>query len=249
MDMGSSSMSMDQASMSMSMPMPMPSTTTTGAAVSATGTGMVMDHSGMDHSSMSMGGAKACKISMTWNWYTIDSCFLTKSWHINTSAQFAGTCIGVVLMVILLEALRRLSKEYDALILRNHISKAQQSQSNTSIVTNAGTEPETTNNNDSPNGEQKTSPSEFLRRLSTPYATAVSFRPSLFQQGIRAFLHLLQFALAYFIMLLAMYYNGYIIISILIGAYIGAFIFSWQSIGIAGTGNGTNANEVSYCCG
>lgn len=151
-------------------------------------------------------------------------------------------------MVVLLEALRRLSKEYDALILRNHISKIQQSQSSTSDVTNDATETEPTTNNSS-NKEKKGSTSALLRRLSTPYATAVSFRPSLLQQGIRAFLHMLQFALAYFIMLMAMYYNGYIIISIIIGAYIGAFIFSWQSIGIAGTGNGNNANEVTYCCG
>lgn len=49
--------------------------TAIGAAPSTTSTGMVMDHS-----SMSMGGAKACKISMTWNWNTIDSCkFQTKS--------------------------------------------------------------------------------------------------------------------------------------------------------------------------
>ncbi|TID13112.1 ctr copper transporter family protein [Venturia nashicola] len=212
----------------MSMSKPMSSVTTTSTAASATSTGMVMDHSGMDHSSMSMGGAKACKISMTWNWFTIDSC--------------------VVLMVILLEALRRSSKEYDALILREHMSKSQQSQSNTSVVTNDGTETEPTNNNSS-DREKKGSTAALLRRFSQPNATAASFRPNLLQQGIRAFLHMLQFALAYFIMLMAMYYNGYIIISIFIGAYIGAFIFSWQSIGIVRTDNGIDANETTYCCG
>jgi len=30
---------------------------------------------------------------------------------------------------------------------------------------------------------------------------------------------------------LAMYYNGYIIICIFIGAYIGAFIFQWETLG------------------
>lgn len=151
-------------------------------------------------------------------------------------------------MVILLEAFRRLSKEYDALILRNHISKTQQTQSSTSVVTNAGTETEPTTNTSS-NKEKKNPSSAFLRRLSTPYATAVSFRPSLLQQCIRALLHMLQFALAYLVMLMAMYYNGYIIISIIIGAFIGAFVFSWESIGIAGIGNGNNANDVTYCCG
>ncbi|KAI4120842.1 MAG: hypothetical protein LQ341_007493, partial [Variospora aurantia] len=54
--------------------------------------------------------------------------------------------------------------------------------------------------------------------------------PTVFQQVIRALIHMLQFAVAYFIMLLAMYYNGYIIISIIIGAFLGAFIFSWEGI-------------------
>ncbi|KAL8718824.1 MAG: hypothetical protein Q9225_004087 [Loekoesia sp. 1 TL-2023] len=57
--------------------------------------------------------------------------------------------------------------------------------------------------------------------------------PTFFQQALRALIHMLQFAVAYFIMLLAMYYNGYIIICIFIGAYLGAFIFSWEGIHIS----------------
>jgi copper transporter 1 len=59
---------------------------------------------------------------------------------------------------------------------------------------------------------------------------AGKFRPNLFQQAIRALLHMMQFAVAYFIMLLAMYYNGYIIISIIIGAFLGSFVLSWEPI-------------------
>lgn len=59
------------------------------------------------------------------------------------------------------------------------------------------------------------------------------FRPNLFQQMIRATLHMVAFAVAYFVMLLAMYYNGYIIICIIIGAWLGAFVFSWETVDIA----------------
>ncbi len=31
---------------------------------------------------------------------------------------------------------------------------------------------------------------------------------------------------------MAMYFNGYIIISILIGAWLGAFVFSWHSVSL-----------------
>ncbi|QDS69271.1 hypothetical protein FKW77_002244 [Venturia effusa] len=237
----------------MSMSMPVSSATGSSTAASATSTATVMDHSGMD---MGASGAKPCKISMTWNWYTIDSLlltgFLAKSWHINTSAQFAGTCIGVILMVVLLEALRRLSKEYDALILREHMSKKQLPQPGTSVVTHNEDAARTATNNTEQSASvgKKASNFAILRRLSAPFAaTATSFRPSLIQQCIRAFVHMLQFGLAYFVMLMAMYYNGYVIICIIIGAFIGYFIFSWQSIQIAGMGNGNNANEVTYCCG
>jgi copper transporter 1 len=41
---------------------------------------------------------------------------------------------------------------------------------------------------------------------------------------------MLQFGVAYFIMLLAMYYNGYIIICILVSAFLEAIIFNWDAI-------------------
>ncbi|KAF3359018.1 hypothetical protein VdG1_02580 [Verticillium dahliae VDG1] len=114
-------------------------------------------HDEMDMSAM-MGG---CKISMLWNWQTIDSCFISESWHVTSTGMFAGSCIGV---------------------------------------------------------------------------------------AVRALLHLLQFAVAYFVMLLAMYYNGYIIICIFIGAYLGSFIFHWEKIG--GSTGPTSAGESStVCCG
>ena len=110
-------------------------------------------------------------------------------------------------------------------------------------------------------------------------------RPTLLQQMIRATIHMLQFAVAYFIMLLAMYYNGklalffsascllvqyaatgspvlptirsrplltlialtgYIIICIFIGAWIGAFAFSWDQLGAK---TQADASEVTGCCG
>ena len=51
------------------------------------------------------------------------------------------------------------------------------------------------------------------------------------QQAIRSILYTFQFTIAYVIMLLAMYYNGYIIICIIIGAFLGSFISSWDQIG------------------
>ncbi len=132
--------------------------------------------------------------------------------------MFAGSCIGVILLVMSLEFLRRASKEYDRYIVKQAQLKQQQQHSAEHV-------PESHSDNE----PVKT------RALATTALTSSNvrgFRPDVFQQIIRALLHMVQFAVAYFIMLLAMYYNGYIIICIIIGAFLGAFVFSWEPISL-----------------
>lgn len=151
---------------------------------------------------------------MLWNWDTIDACFLDSSWQITSKGMFAGSCIGVICLVICLEFLRRVGREYDAYLVRRHnIHQQIRGGSNSS----------------SPGPKQATSSATGL--LSTGNRSDGLVRPTLFDQLIRALLHMVQFAVAYFIMLLAMYYNGYFIICIFIGAFLGSFIFAWEPLG------------------
>ncbi|KAJ9642587.1 hypothetical protein H2199_004968 [Coniosporium tulheliwenetii] len=198
------------ASMSMSMSGMAPSSTTATAAATTSAAG----HS-MGGMSMS-GGAPKCKISMLWNWYTIDACFISRTWHITSNGMFAVSCIGVAFLVVALEFLRRLGKEYDAAMLQ---SKTPGSPDN------CAREP-----------------------------TYVVFRPTPLQQLIRSLIHMVQFGVAYIIMLLAMYYNGYIIISIFLGAFLGKFLCDWgaQKVALGQVANGNDANgasEATVCCG
>ncbi|KAL1656136.1 Copper Transporter integral membrane protein that functions in high affinity copper transport [Didymella pomorum] len=185
---------------------------------------------GMSHggSGMSMGGS--CKISMLWNWYTVDSCFIARSWRITSKGMFAGSCIGVVLLVILLEFLRRAGKEYDRYIIQQCLASHTPAASTATVASSASSD-----NSKTP--------------VTTTAPTAQTFRPSVLQQAIRALLHMLQFAVAYFVMLLAMYYNGYIIICIFIGAYLGYFIFGWESFNVGKGGKDRMQENVTVCCG
>lgn len=132
--------------------------------------------------------------------------------------MFAGSCIGVILLVMSLEFLRRAGKEYDRYILR----QAEQQHQPASVQANA-------NHGSNVAHKDLTSSSIIAAQpLLTPRFR--QFRPSILQQTVRAVLHMVQFGVAYFIMLLAMYYNGYFIISIMVGAFIGSFIFSWETI-------------------
>ncbi|KAL1873504.1 copper transporter complex subunit Ctr4 [Diaporthe australafricana] len=74
------------------------------------------------------------------------------------------------------------------------------------------------------------------------------FRPNVWQQMIRALLHAAQFTVAYIIMMLAMNYNGYILISIIVGAYFGAFVFSWETLWEGPRANTSAAEEPTVCC-
>ncbi|KAK4499173.1 hypothetical protein PRZ48_009686 [Zasmidium cellare] len=179
---------------------------------------------------MGMGGGDTCKISMLWNWYTIDSCFLAESWHVRSSGAFAGSCIGVILLVMVLEALRRASREYEAFLIRKRLTSSP-SLSQVRTASDSG------ESNDK-------SVTALTQPAPCPAAVKRQFRPTLFEQLVRALLHMLQFAVAYFIMLLAMYFNGYIIISIFIGAFLGAFVFSWHNIALPG-----EEREITFCCG
>jgi len=63
---------------------------------------------------------------------------------------------------------------------------------------------------------------------------------------IRASLHLFQFIVAYFIMLLAMSFNGYILFSIFIGVFLGFVMFEWEWIDCPGT---KEDDGETGCCG
>ncbi|KAG5931990.1 hypothetical protein E4U59_007786 [Claviceps monticola] len=189
------------------------------------------DHGG------SQGGS--CKISMLWNWYTIDACFLSSSWHITNQGMFAATCIGVILLVMLVELTRRLGREYDAFLLRQFQREASRRYL------------------DDVDPSGSTSSSSLVRSQSV--AVVATFRASLLQQLARSVLHAVTFGVAYIVMLLAMYFNGYVIICIFIGAGLGKFFCDWLEVrvaaGSAGEGvvvdgkGGRGIEEPSVCCG
>ncbi|ORY57757.1 Ctr copper transporter [Pseudomassariella vexata] len=180
---------------------------------------------------------------MLWNWNTIDACFLSQSWKINSHGAFAALCLGVITLVILLEFLRRIAKFYDKHLVRKHRLQA-------GALAIAGGPPNNPNAAESGGGSQdrgsliaKNGDGHFV----SPHA---SFQPNAYQQMIRALLHTLQFAVAYWIMLLAMYYNGYIIICIFIGAFLGAFIFGWERLGVHSDETaGYGTLDPTACCG
>jgi solute carrier family 31 (copper transporter), member 1 len=130
---------------------------------------------------------------MLWNWYTIDACFLSRTWHVRSAGAFAGSCIGVILLVTALELLRRSQREFDR-YLHGSAPPAPAAPAN---------------GGDASSGEADFNKSGTLKsRLLAPSRSMTTPRLKLWQHAIRSGLYTLQFAVGYFVMLLAMYYNG-----------------------------------------
>ncbi|KAM0277345.1 hypothetical protein ACHAQH_005861 [Verticillium albo-atrum] len=186
----------------------------------------------MDHGTAE---GSACKVSMLWNWDIVDACFLAESWQIQNNGMMAASCIGVALLVVVLECLRRIGKEYDGMII--HQVQRRAAYLSTDIKTYS-------------KDASCCAPQTEITIL-PPHV--LTFRASPLQQVVRAFIHAVTFGVAYVVMLLAMYFNGYIIISIIIGAGLGKFLCDWLVIRVqvGGGGAGEEAkgiDETTVCC-
>lgn len=151
----------------------------------------------------------SCKISMLWNWYTIDSCFISRSWHVTSRGMFAGSCIGVFLLVFFSQWLTRVSKEFDQLSMRK---------------------------------ENAYDPAKITSPYSYWLCHQWMLRPgstNFTDHLIRTVLYTIQWGVSYIIMLLFMYYNGYIIISCILGAFFGKLVFGF---------NEPVPDEMVSCC-
>ncbi|KAI1455433.1 copper transport protein ctr4 [Annulohypoxylon moriforme] len=173
-----------------------------------------------------------CTQSMTWNWNTVGTCFLAESWLVESEGAFAASCIGVFLLVICLEFLRRLGKEYDSFILRQFqqhaVAQFRASKEDGSCCSDAP----------------------------APGPQIVTFRAAPLQQLIRSVIHAASFGVAYILMLIAMAFNGYIIISIIIGAGVGKFLCDWMIAKVVVGESESQPSkaaealeEASVCCG
>lgn len=179
-----------------------------------------MAMSSSDMGSMDMGNGD-CKVSMMWNWNTIDACFISSDWHIETPGQFAGTCIGVFVWVVALQGWMRLHREYDRWIVNRWTSRS--------------------GGRSDVKSESQAKNMDLTSEMSLGSSSYKKFRISLPQQLLRAAIYSVEFGAGYLLMLMAMYYNGYVLISGFIGAFVGYFLFGYDTVP-----NGLDPN--GQCC-
>lgn len=166
--------------------------------------------------------AAACKISMLWNWYTVDTCFIAKSWHVRSKGGFAGSCIGVFFLVLALQWLHRFCRELDIAIAEKHraVQQVRLSKSTSSDEEIAAISKISRNSSANP----------YISTLGHSWLFTSSLTsdiiPTFPEQLLRSVLYTVEWGVSYIIMLLFMYYNGYIIISCILGAFMGKLLFT-----------------------
>lgn len=145
---------------------------------------------------------------------------------------------------MVMEALRRLGKEYDEWILRTFQVRAA------SLGSPTPSEPFLK--------ESEKENTSTTVAAQTHSSRTVVFRASPLQQIIRSILHAISLGVAYIVMLLVMSYNGYVIVCVIIGGGLGKFFCDWMTrrvvVNVAGLfgdqeGGATGMEEPSVCCG
>ncbi|KUI70796.1 Copper transport protein ctr4 [Cytospora mali] len=227
--------------------------TATGNMHMATATG-TMDSMGMSHIVGSAG--RVCKIQMLWNWNTIGACFITPQWQVASRGGMVGSCFGVVFLVIALEMLRRAAKEFDRWIIRRHNHKQATAPAGASHGQIPPADPTRAADQSVSAAAAPAGPGVAggvdgaVSRKSGSTATASDVSGAGDAASVRDEKRPGRVAPGgdFGVARLAMNYNGYIIISIIVGAYMGFFLFSWEALSQGTRSNTSAGDEATLCC-
>lgn len=150
---------------------------------------------------------ESCKISMLWNWTTIHACFLTDKWHVKSGFGFAISCFASFFLSFSLGLLNKISNDYDSSLINTIDNETSNEFKNKKM------------NMNKPHSHIK---HIFFFQWFTHNDENLKMKHHI----IRCTLYITEWILSYIIMLLFMYFNGYIILSLTIGTFAGRFLFN-----------------------
>ncbi|KAF2789541.1 Ctr copper transporter [Melanomma pulvis-pyrius CBS 109.77] len=165
-----------------------------------------MDHSHMDHGHMGHdmpdmpSAGHTCNMNMLFTWSTKDLCIVFHGWHISGVGSLIFSLLAIVLMTAGYEAIREASRRYDA--YAKDVAEGRRSGDDMTI-----------------DGSDESSSLLHSGRS----AARVSEKQT---NVIKAVLYAVQVFYSFFIMLLFMTYNGWVMLAVAVGAFVGYLLFS-----------------------
>ncbi|KAF8658311.1 hypothetical protein AX16_002080 [Volvariella volvacea WC 439] len=185
------------------------------------------DHGGHgEHGDMPMG--PKCVTHMLWNAQIIDTCVIFQSWHIGSHFQFILSCLVIIGLGILYEYLRLLQRQVDLHIARS-LAKGKAKSRSSSRGRNL------------PENELEESGLLSGRRKEATGSPV----PPVFRI-LRATLYGLSVFLSFFLMLIFMTYNVYLILATVLGAALGHYIFG-STLDVSAILNGEAGTRALAC--
>lgn len=162
----------------------------------------MMDHSGMDHGGMDHGGhggggmdMDRCSMSMLFTWNTKNLCIVFEQWHIRSTAGLIFSLLAVVAIGAGYEALRESIRRYEHYLNLKNEAVPHDADDNVNET--------------------------------TPFLIPGQSRPKLSREAhlVKAVLYGIQNFYAFMIMLIFMTYNGWVMIAVSMGAFLGYLLF------------------------
>ncbi|KAG0037277.1 hypothetical protein BGZ82_002822 [Podila clonocystis] len=157
-------------------------------------------HDGGDHGG-DHGEAPTCSMNMLFNWQTENLCVVFESWRIDTPIGLVFSFLVIVAMAASYEALRGQSRRFEERLIEGERKRHPESSGGI--------------------GEDET---PLLASRSS------SFRLSNQQRLTRALFYMAQVFVGFFLMLIFMTYNGYLMAATVLGAGIGFFYFGGDTL-------------------
>merc|ERR1712098_123317 len=165
----------------------------------------VMDHSHMDHGQMDhdhgdmdMGGDQ-CSMNMLFTWSSKNLCIVFPQWRVTGTLSLLISLIAIVILTAGYEWVRDLSRRYE----QTHSAHLQAFSTSTQ-----------------PEGSR-------INEISSLLSPGKDARSSAEQRGtiVKAAFYAVQVFYSFFIMLLFMTYNGWVMLAVAVGAFFGYLLF------------------------
>jgi solute carrier family 31 (copper transporter), member 1 len=169
-----------------------------------------MDHSSMDHSSMDHGSMNHSSMDHGMKMYfhaSNEATILFYSWTTSTAAGMFGSCIVIMVLAVLYEALK---------VFRERLFYSAEA-----------------NKTEYYNGDSQRLPTDENHvAIAQPSSgkSKSSCGAKMFNKAhiVQTFLHVIQLGISYLLMLIFMTYNVWLCLSVVVGAGLGYFLFGWM---------------------
>ncbi|KAF9045733.1 Ctr copper transporter [Hymenopellis radicata] len=164
----------------------------------------------MDHGNHDM--PMRCSMNMLWNIQIQNTCIVFRSWHIHSNAQFVLSLVIIALLGVAYEYLRVLQRKLDSHITsfapRSHARSPSRSREDATLLGG--------------------------KAVSGAYTSESRFVVPPTYRLLRALLYGLAVFVSFFLMLVFMTYNAYLILAVVVGATIGHYAFNPELLPQAG---------------